>query len=1152
MEINFPKQEQKILKYWKKNKIFEKSVKQRARARDFVFYEGPPTANARPGIHHVEARVYKDIICRYKTMRGFRVLRKAGWDTHGLPVELEIEKELGLKNKKDIEKYGIARFNKKCRQSVWLYKKEWEKLTARIGFWLDMEHPYVTYEADYIETLWWIIKRVWEKGLLRKDFKVVPYCPRCGTSLSSHEVALGYKKIKEPAIYIKFRIKGKKNDYLLVWTTTPWTLPGNIAIAVNPEFIYVKAKKGNDNFILAKNRLNILGEDCEIIQEINGKKLLGLEYEPFYVGSIVSDSNFKPYSLIAGNFISKDEGTGLVHIAPAFGEEDMEAVKKYADSAPILLTVDGQGKMITPGYTWNGLFVKDADKLIKEDLKKRGLLFGEEIYEHDYPFCWRCASPLLYYAKESWFVKITAIKDRLLENNKQIKWIPEHLKEGRFGEWLKEVKDWAFSRERYWGTPLPLWQCTECKDVCAIGSKQDLFSKKFSTNEYYVIRHGQTEYQTKKTAFMYPWPEKEPVFLTKEGEKQIRKCAQKLKKEKISIIYASDVMRTRQSAKIVSKELGGVKIVFDRRLRDINLGGYHGGTKERFYQDFPLKLDRFYDKKPAGGENYGQCRKRVFDALDSIEKKHKNSKILIVSHGDPLWLLTNTLAGLSDERILKIKQNVGGPRTGEIRKVEYKKVPLDEKGQFDPHRPYIDEVKFYCQKCGRIMKRVKDVSDVWFDSGAMPFAQGHWPFAHVGERKNRKLNPPELFPADYISEAVDQTRGWFYTLLAISSALGFSAPYENVISLGHVLDERGEKMSKSKGNAVNPWAVLDKYGADAVRWYFYTVNQPGEAKLFKESDIDLAFKKFILILWNCYIFFDTYSQEYTKNPPVKDLGVLDSWILSKLQTTIKNVTASLDNYDIMQAARTLENFVIEDLSQWYIRRSRRRLQKKEKDKDSKVACSVLASVLRDVCRLCAPFVPFISEDIYLRITQKKGRYKESLHLEKWPVLAKSLLSQELEKDMDLARDIVAAALAARARAGIKVRQPLKELAIAQRELQKKKKLLELIKDEVNVKNIIFGKTFSLDTEITPELKEEGMIREVIRTLQEERKRAGLKPKHSIIIFCEGQDRLLDIIAKNKKTILQETRAKDLVFKKYPKAKEIKVDGKPLRLGIQKI
>jgi len=1166
MELNFPKLEQKILKFWKQNRTFEKSIKRRARARDFVFYEGPPTANAKAGLHHVLARVYKDIICRYKTMRGFRVLRKAGWDTHGLPVELEIEKKLGLKNKKEIEKYGIAKFNKRCKESVWLYKQDWEKLTERIGFWLNMKNPYITCEPDFIETLWWIIKQIWYKGLLYQDYKVVPYCPRCQTSLSSHEVALGYEKIKENSIYVKFKLKNTRARFFLVWTTTPWTLPANVALAVNSNLNYVEAHlDSNEIYILAEDRLEYLKKhfnikNAQILRKINGKTLVNLEYEQLIDFAKTDKPAFR---VVAGDFVSTKEGTGIVHIAPAFGEDDMEIAKK--NNLPILMTVDETGRFKPEIKAWAGMYVKEADQLIIERLQSRRSLWVTELYEHDYPFCWRCASPLLYYAKQGWFINMQKVKKDLIKNNQKINWVPTHLKKGRFGEWLQDLKDWAFSRERYWGTPLPIWKCQKCQHLEVIGSKKELFGRKFSTNQYYVLRHGQTIYQTKKKKIMYPWPENRPILLTKEGEKQIKKVAKKLKNKKIDLIYASDVSRTRQTAEIVAEELG-VKIIFDKRLRDINLGTYHGGRKEDFYRDFPKNPERFYGRKPPGGENWGECRKRMIDCLNDIDRRYQNKTILIVGHGDPLWLLEGVLDGLDDKKLLERKIKKTYVKTGEFRKIRFKKIPLDEKGKFDFHRPYIDQIKFYCSRCDGKMERVPEVVDCWFDSGAMPLAQFHYPFEN-----KEKIDKRQQFPADYISEAVDQTRGWFYTLLAISSLLGLESPYKNVISLGHVLDEKGEKMSKSKGNVVNPWKIIEKYGSDSSRWYFYTINQPGDEKFFREKDIEDCLKRFILTLWNSYVFFETYvpkkeisrgarqnnSKDGGFGPRLqnsKSKNILDKWVVSKLNQLILEVTDCLNKYDITTASRLIEDFVIEDLSQWYIRRSRKRFQKPETKKELKEASKTFGFVFLILSKLTAPFIPFLSEEIHKGLT---SGFRPSVHLEDWPKTARKLIDEKLEKKMEKVRELCALALAERAKVGIKVRQPLASLQIPNSKFQIPKELLGLIKEEVNVKEISFGKTLKLDTKITPELKEEGIVREVIRNIQEMRKKAGLRPKDKILVRYSGSINLNEILMRNKNLILKEAKVKNFVFGKKPKEafiieKEIKVDQEKLHLAIKKV
>ena len=1186
MLINFPKIEQKILKFWQENKIFEKSIEQRAKARNFVFYEGPPTANAKPGIHHVLARIYKDIICRYKTMQGFKVERKAGWDTHGLPVELEIEKKLGLKSKKDIEKYGIAKFNKKCQESVWAYKKDWEKLTERIGFWLDMENPYITYTPEYIETLWQIIKQIYQKGFLYQDYKVVPYCPRCGTSLSSHEVALGYKKIKEPAIFVKFQIPNSKlqtnskfqilnhKTYFLVWTTTPWTLPGNVAIAVNPNFTYSKIKTNGEILILAKERIKACDINGKIIDEIQGKELLSLEYEPLYK---FIEPDKKSWFIVGGDFVSIKDGTGLVHMAPAFGEEDMAVGKE--NNLPVLLNVDEEGKFKSEVRNWAGLYVKDADPLIIEDLKNRNLLFKEELYEHDYPFCWRCDSPLLYYAKESWFINMQKVKEDLIENNQKMNWIPAHLKEGRFGEWLREIKDWALSRERYWGTPLPIWQCQKCGYREIIGSKEDLISQKFSNNRYLLLRHGHS-IMNEKEIIISTLPEKIKCLLTEKGEKETREAVKKLKTAKIDLIISSDLLRTRQTAEIIGKELG-IEPIFDKRLRDIQAGIYEGKTLLEF-QEFWGDFEERFTKRPEGGESYNDVKKRIYQFLKEIDRKYNGKRILLVGHQRVFAMLEGAIRGLPTKEFFE-KIEPHKIKTGELREIEFKSLPYNEDGELDFHRPYIDEIKFYCPHCGaqrthshvpirisrgqrpsegysHAMKRVPEVIDCWFDSGSMPFAQYHYPFENPEGKPSASYGAGKKlpFPSDFICEAVDQTRGWFYTLLAISTLLGKGPAYKNVISLGHVLDEKGEKMSKSKGNVVDPWQIVEKYGSDATRWYFYTVNQPGDSKLFSEKEVEECLKRFIITLWNCYIFFDTYGKFFSRSlkifPVPNSKNILDRWIISRLNELIQTVTDNLDKYDVTGAARNIENFVINELSLWYIRRSRRRFQKPKTKNELKETSETLNFVLLTLSKLAAPFIPFLSEEIYHFV---RLHLTKSVHLENWPKANKKLVNKKLEKEMEKVRGIVAQALSERAKAKIKVRQPLNELRIKNYELKKEMKLLELIKEEVNVKKIAFGKTLKLDTKITPELREEGIIREVIRNIQEMRKKANLTPKDRILIQYSALPSLSDILKKNQNTILKETLANSLEFISKEKAsfdeeKEIMINQEKLWLAIKKL
>ena len=1122
MNTNFPELEKRILKFWKKDKVFQKSVDERPKSRNFVFYEGPPTANGKPGIHHVLSRAYKDVVCRYKTMQGFRVERKAGWDTHGLPVELEIEKKLGLKNKEDIEKYGIAKFNRLCKKSVWLYKQEWERVTQRMGYWVDMDNPYTTYETDYIETVWWIIKQIYKKGLLYRGYKVVPHCPRCGTTLSSHEVALGYKKVKENSLYIRFNIlsPGWKNTAILSWTTTPWTLPGNVALAVNQKANYLlipdPKKKGNSLIVgqesfeeLAKNKF------FPKIQKkvLKGSELVGLKYSPLF--NVPKLKSLKSYEVYPADFVSGQEGTGIVHAAVMYGENDYNLGKEY--KLPTFHTVDQKGNFIKGlGNGLSGKYVKDrkSEFLIINHLKKKGLLFAEQIYEHDYPFCWRCKSPLLYYAKESWFIEMTKIKKDLIKNNQTINWIPKHLKNGRFGEWLKEVKDWALSRERYWGTPLPIWECQKCGFQKVIGSKKDLFLEKFGNNNYYLLRHGESLRQIKNIAVCFP--EKIHCPLTKKGREQIKKSAKELNAKKIDIIFASDLLRTKETAQIVAKKTGAL-LFFDKRLREFDVGIFNGKAPKLVHDYLGESLEMRFKKKVLKGESYSDVKKRTYDFLKEINRNYANKNILIVSDEAVLSLMEATAEGIPNKKFFEFRRKER-LNVGEFKKIKLRNVPYNEEMEIDFHRPYIDEINIGCPECGEIMKRVPEVIDCWFDSGSMPFAQYHYPFENKG-----KIDKREQFPADFISEAIDQTRGWFYTLLAISTLIDFGPSYKNVVSLGLVLDKNGEKMSKSKGNIIDPSLVIEKYGADAVRWYFYTINQPGDAKLFSEEEVKQTLRKFIMTLGNCFSFFELYGSK--KHSLESSKNILDKWIVSELNTLIKCATEKMDKYDIIGAARAIESFVIEDFSLWYIRRSRKRFRSSD-FKNSQEVLVTMEYVFLILSRLTAPFIPFLSDELYRRTTGEKNT---SVHLAGWPKSDQKKIKENLHQEMKKARKITTAALRERARLGIKIRQPLQKAEI---KTILSKEILHLIKEEINVKEIIcdskIKKEVKLDTKITASLREEGIIREIMRRIQEMRKRAGLKPKDKIIVRYSGSQNINNILARNTKIILMEAKIKELI------------------------
>lgn len=985
---SLPKLEEEILQFWQKEKIFQKSVEKEAPQGNFVFYEGPPTANGKPGLHHVLARAFKDIIPRYKTMKGYRVERKAGWDTHGLPVEIQVEKALGLKNKRDIEnivpgdvRASIIEFNKRCKESVFEYRDLWEKITERMGYWVDMEHPYVTYENTYIESVWWQLAqiaklKVKNEEVLYKGHKVVPYCYRCGTVLSSHEVAQGYREVEDNSVYVKFKAQpdpGKGidgNTYFLAWTTTPWTLPGNVALTVHPEVNYVLAKVGEEKFIVAEKLVPKLFEKFTVEKVFSGKDLFGLRYECLF-GNTEKDMPHC-YQIVAGDFVSLDEGTGIVHMAPAFGEDDAEVAKK--NNLPTLHTVDAEGKIIVnvPGQ---GIPVKKkndknryaADDLIIEDLKKRNLLFREEMHRHEYPFCWRCDTPLIYFAKPSWFIRMSALQKELTDNNEKVNWIPEHIKEGRFGEWLRGAKDWAISRERYWGTPLPIWVCEKC------------------------------------------------------------------------------------------------------------------------------------------------------------EKHH------VVSSAEELTMLSG-------------------------------------KTLEDLHKPYVDDLTWQCE-CGGTMKRTPEVLDVWFDSGAMPLAQFSYP-NQASEEEKKKIEKGETFPADYISEAIDQTRGWFYTLHAIATLLEKAGvvetgnAYKHVICLGHILDAQGKKMSKSKGNVIEPFQMFDEFGADPLRWMLFSINQPGLPKCFDVKGMRDVMNRVFRMLWNSYSFFVTYasiekwapSAKTTEGQASSSKNLLDRWILSELHVLLKDVTESLDRYDVYGPTQRIESF-IDHLSNWYIRRSRRRFSRSDDTEDKESALATLHTVLVTLAKVMAPFTPFLAEEMYRNLTLPNAKAigggqagEESVHLADFPEMDERLIDEKLNSLMRDVREIVSAGLQKRAEAKIKVRQPLKEIRLRS---DKYEKLFDAISDpqdrmfleriifeELNVKFIYFDGVATedvvLNVEITPELKLEGEAREIIRAIQEGRKKAKFNVEDKIVLGYKGKENIF----KNpqlKVMIEKEVLATDIKNSELPDA-----------------
>jgi isoleucyl-tRNA synthetase len=1186
-QVDLIKEEEKTLKFWEENKIFEKTLEATKNGKPFVFFEGPPTANGRPGIHHVLARSFKDIICRFQTMNGRFVSRRAGWDTHGLPVEIEVEKKLGLKNKKEVESFGIAKFNKECKESVWKYKDEWERLTRRMGFWLDLKNAYVTYEPKYIESVWAIIKKIWDKNLLVKDYKIVPFCVRCGTPISSHEVAQGYETVTDKSVIIKFKVKEKTDTYLLAWTTTPWTLPGNVALAVGEKIEYAQVDSEGSKFILAKDLVAKIfeGKEYKISKTLSALEVAKLSYESLF--AVKGLQSTKSYKVYIADFVNTEEGTGIVHTAVMYGADDFELGNKVG--LPKFHTVDMEGIFIKSVPIVGGLgIIKDkvkdpvTEKTILLYLKKQNLLFGEANYSHEYPFCWRCKSPLLYYAKESWFIKMSSLKNDLIKNNSKINWIPEHLKEGRFGEWLREIKDWALSRERYWGTPLPIWECKKCESRKIIGSLEELNENRLDSPATLVlVRHGTAE--SNENGFCSSYPEKTLNPLAEEGRKQVEATAQKIKKEfkKIDAIYSSDLLRARETAQILADELKVKNVIFEERLREIDFGDFNGKPIKEYSGNFKTFKERFLNPAP-NGESLQDVSRRTGSFIKEIGKKYVGKTVLIASHQDTLFTI-QMQGGIYGEDEMDLAYNHAMDKKADaIHKGEFKVLtinnwPVNENGSLDLHRPYIDEVFLKCSSCSTKMERVKDLIDVWFDSGAMPFAQIHYPFENKEVFKNQ-------FPADYISEAIDQTRGWFYTLLAISTATGEGAPYKNVVSLNHVLDEKGEKMSKSRGNIVDPWMVGEKVGFDILRWYFYTANAPGDNKLFGIKDVESKKRRFMDTLVNSFLFLETYFVKPPKSLLAKK-DILDEWILIRLENLRARVTLSLEKYDITSAARIIEEFV-DDLSNWYIRRSRRKFQKQNIDSEKLAAQETLAEVLMSISVLLAPFTPFLAEWLYQEIrgltrtergsTQKIQRssvFIESVHLEKWPSgLAKAGKKQDIEKIMDKAREIVALGLAERARAGIRVRQLLNTLYVSNADYSVIGDVLNIVAEELNVKNIVVDRklikgSVTLDTEITPELKEAGFIRELIRNVNEMRKDSNLTPEDKVVLYYniyisgspseDSNNSFKELLARHEDLLKSETRSKEINIgienvKNLLAHKTWNYEGYEIELGIKNV
>ncbi len=1128
--------EEAVLEFWRQNKIFEKSLDKEAPKGEFIFYDGPVTANSKPVLHTMEPFSFKDAIPRYKTMQGFHVRRKGGWDTHGLPVELQIEKKLGFKSKIDIENYGIAAFNKLCKDSVWEYIDLWKIFTARMGYWADQDNAYVTYHNDYIESVWNIVKKINEQKLLYKDYKVVPWCPRCGTALSSHELAQGYEDVKDLSLFAKFKVKGQENTYILAWTTTPWTLPGNVALAVGKDIDYVKVEFGSELYWFAKDVGKVAYDKLKIKDTKKGKDLVGLEYEPLFpfLVETISESEKskldKAYKIYAADFVNTEDGTGIVHTAVMYGQDDFELGAKVG--LPKHHLVNPEGKFIKGTGFLEGRFVKEKDTNGKPTLDvdiikyltDKNLFFSKENYQHSYPHCWRCHTALIYYARDSWYIRMSdpKIKKQLISENKKINWEPNYIKDGRFGQWLEEIKDWAISRERYWGTPLPVWQCSDCKKIDVVGSISELKEKtKKSGNKYFVMRHGEAE---NNVLNIYSSNLKKH-HLTEQGRKEVVEAADGIKSKKITKILCSPFLRTKETAEIIAEKIDFPKdkIIYDDRIRELEFGDFSGKLGKE-YCDYMKSKGWEFDVKIPGGESFQNAKNRFGEFLYEIDKKYKNETVLIISHGFAIEVAPAVVEGADKKRSLEIFHSKAQHKTATLHKEDFVPIPHNENYELDLHRPYIDNIQLVCshstssgQACGGNLLRVKEVMDVWFDSGAMPFAQDHYPFA------NKKWVDGKGYPADYICEAIDQTRGWFYTLHAIGILMGRGRAYKNVICLGHLMDAFGKKMSKSLGNIVDPWEAMDKYGIDTLRLWMYSVNQPGESKNFDEKTVALLHQQTFGLLYNVLAFYNLYREKnLEKNNKTTSKNILDVWILSRLNELIAISTENIDNYKLLEPVRTTKDF-IDDLSTWYLRRSRERI--KNRDKDAK---ETLYFVLKTLTKIMAPFAPFTAEDVWLKL--KTENDVESVHLESWPKAGK--VDKKVIVEMKRVRDIVTFGLEARQKAGIKVRQPLSKLEI--KDFNFKKEYSELIKDELNVKEVKQNKNIEgdvkLDTEITLELEIEGTYRDLVRALQDMRKEMGLTPSNVVSLVFETLDTGRELVQRFETDMKKTVLASKIEFK----------------------
>lgn len=1125
--------EEEVLAYWQEKDIFKKTLKkENAPKGEFVFYDGPPFATGLPHYGHILAGTIKDVIPRYQTMKGHYVRRRWGWDCHGLPLENEIEKELGLKTKKDIEELGVGKFNAAAKNAVLRYADDWKKIVPRLGRWVDMDDDYKTMDTTYTESVWWVFASLYKKNLIYKGFKAMHLCPRCGTTLSNFEVSQNYQDIKDFAVTVKLELADEPGTYLLVWTTTPWTLPGNMAAAVHKDATYIKAKVGDDTLIVAKDRVEVLGEEVEILEEIPGSELVGRKYKPPFEYYEKKDIEGKEnaWKIYHADYVSMEDGTGAVHLAPAFGEEDMLLAQK--EGIPIVHHVREDGTFVKEVTDFAGMMAKpkdtkdepekhmSADIEIIKTLAHKGLLFRKEKIIHSYPLCWRCDTPLLNYASSSWFVDVVSFRDKLVKENKDIHWVPENIGSRRFGNWLENARDWAISRARYWGAPLPVWQTEDGKETMVVDSIQKLKEyTKTSGNTYFLVRHGEAKSNVEG---IFDSQGDTNNHLTDRGKELLAKTVQDLRGEHIDMIFVSPLLRTKETAEIL-KESWGVpseSVIIDERLKEIQVGVFDGKSIDTWREFFDSRFERFSKKPEGDAETYADVRKRAGDFLYEIEKKYSGKKIAIVSHEAVLWLLDGLAKGQEAQELSESRKgSLVAP--GGYLKLDFTALPHNENYELDLHRPYIDEIELVTKE-GKPLRRVSDVFDCWFESGSMPYGQNHYPFENtdVFEPKSRLFRKSRGYPANFIAEGLDQTRGWFYSLLVLGTALFGKAPYQNVIVNGLVLAEDGQKMSKRLKNYPDPMEVVEKYGADALR--FYLVSSPvvrGEDLNFSEAGIDEISKKISNRMLNALAFYKLYAAEGVKK--VSSHNILDMWISSRLAELTNAVTQGMESYELDKATRPFNDFV-DDFSTWYIRRSRDRF-KGDDTEDAAYALATMQYVFIEFSKLIAPFMPFFAEHMYREV----GGEKESVHLERWPNV--QTVDAKVLADMDVVRKIVSLGLEARSKSGIKVRQPLRLLTITEQSLKDKEELLALVKDEVNVKEVAFGAELNLDLEITPELEKEGALRDLIRHIQGLRKDKNLNMKDVANLVVKGDAWAEDLVKEYEEEIKKAATLGKITF-----------------------